>query len=39
VYNLRVDLPVTIDLPTDLTRNEAERLASFIRILPIEKEA
>jgi hypothetical protein len=38
-YNLRVDLPVTIDLPTDLTRNEAERLASFIRTLPIEEEA
>jgi hypothetical protein len=37
-YNLRVDLPVTIDLPTDLTRDEAERLANFIRTLPIEEE-
>jgi len=30
---------VTIDLPTDLTRSEAERLASFIRAPPIEEEA
>jgi hypothetical protein len=38
-YNLRADVAVTIDLPTDLTRNEAERLASFIRTLPIDEES
>jgi hypothetical protein len=39
VHNLRADLPVMTDLPTDITKNEAERLASFIRTLPIEEEA
>jgi hypothetical protein len=37
-FYLRVDTPVTIELPVDLTKVEAERLASFVRTLPIENE-
>jgi hypothetical protein len=37
-FYLRVDTPVTIELPFDLTKAEAERLAAFIRTLPIESE-
>jgi hypothetical protein len=37
-FYLRVDMPVTIELPVDLTKGEAERLASFVRTLPIESE-
>jgi hypothetical protein len=34
-YILRQDCVVTIDLPIDLTVNEAERLSGFIKTLPI----
>jgi hypothetical protein len=33
-FVLRPDLRVTFDLPVDLTAQEAERLAAFIRTLP-----
>jgi hypothetical protein len=36
-YNLRLHSPVTFELPEDLTKGEAERLATFIRTLPIEE--
>jgi hypothetical protein len=35
-FNLRPDLQVTFDLPLDLTENEAERLSTFLRSLPME---
>ena len=35
IFNLRVDLPVEFSLPNDLTYKEAERLAAFIKTLPI----
>lgn len=38
VYNLRADFQADFDLPADLTPREAERLATFIRSLPIEGE-
>lgn len=38
-YHLRRDTPVTIELPTDLTRQEAERLAAFIKTLPMDQDA
>ena len=34
-YILRHDCNITIDLPIDLTVNEAERLSGFIKTLPI----
>ena len=34
-FNLRTDLVITFDLPPDLTEKEAERLAGFLRTLPI----
>jgi len=37
-FHLRTDLQVTFELPPDLTPNEADRLASFIKTLPIETE-
>lgn len=35
IFHLRLDVEVTIDLPADLTPHEAERLAAFIRTLPM----
>ena len=35
-FNLRADLPVQFSLPIDLTAGEAERLATFIKALPLE---
>lgn len=35
-YLLRTDLKIAIELPVDLTTTEAERLAGFVRTLPIE---
>lgn len=37
VFYLRSTLPVSIELPSDLTEREAERLANFIRALPMEE--
>jgi hypothetical protein len=37
-FYLRVDAPVIIELPIDLTKAEAERLGNFVRTLPIETE-
>ena len=37
-FHLRADTRITFELPTDLSKQEAERLAAFIRILPIENE-
>ena len=36
-YILRPDLSISIDLPVDLSRNEAERLAQFIGSLSFEE--
>ncbi len=36
VFNLRPDMKVTIDLPSDLSHGEAERLAAFMKTLPME---
>jgi hypothetical protein len=36
-YVLRPDLSLSFDLPADLTRNEAERLATFIGTLSFEE--
>ncbi|MEA2559563.1 MAG: hypothetical protein QOH06_1067 [Acidobacteriota bacterium] len=36
-FNLRPDLPITLDLPADLSVKEAERLALFVRSLPMEE--
>jgi len=36
-FNLRMDLPVEFKLPVDLTVNEAERLAAFVKTLPLEE--
>lgn len=33
-FVLRLDLPVSFDLPADLSENEASRLAAFIQTLP-----
>jgi transcriptional regulator with XRE-family HTH domain len=38
-FHLRLGMPVTFDLPGDLTKAEAERLARFIRSLPFQVEA
>jgi hypothetical protein len=35
-YHLRTETTVTFELPADLTPHEAERLAGFIRTLPME---
>jgi len=35
-FNLRADLPVGFTLPIDLTVGEAERLATFMKTLPLE---
>ncbi len=37
-FHLRQDLEIAIELPADLSRHEAERLAAFIRTLPIIQE-
>lgn len=37
-FHLRADLQVALELPPDLTRNEADRLAAFIKTLPIDAE-
>jgi len=34
-FNLRADLPITFVLPINLTSGEAERLATFIKTLPL----
>lgn len=35
-FKLRADLDVTFSLPIDLTYAEAERLAGFVKVLPLE---
>ena len=35
-YHLRPGLEVELQLPTDLTKDEAKRLASFLESLPFE---
>ncbi len=37
-FHLRPETKVDFNLPADLTKNEAERLAGFIKTLPIESE-
>lgn len=37
-YHLRPETSITIELPVDLTAQEAERLASFIKTLPMDQE-
>ena len=37
VFNLRSDLEVSFELPLDLTEKESERLATFLRSLPMEE--
>jgi len=37
-FVLRPDLPVSIELPTDLTKSEAARLAAFLQVLPFDDE-
>jgi len=37
-FHLRLGMPVIFDLPADLTKAEAERLARFIRSLPFQVE-
>jgi hypothetical protein len=39
VFVLRPDLPVTLDLPEDLTAAEAERLAAFVKALPFGSDS
>jgi hypothetical protein len=34
-YHLRIGAPITLRLPSDLTQSEADRLADFVRTLPI----
>lgn len=36
-YNLRPDLQLKFDLPVDLTEREADRLAGFIKSMPMEE--
>lgn len=36
-FRLRSDLPVSFDLPSDLTTAEADRLSQFIRSLPFDR--
>ncbi len=38
-FNLRTDLPIEFTLPIDLSEKEAERLATFIKALPMEDYA
>lgn len=38
LYHLRPDRQITLELPIDLTSREAERLAAFIRTLPMNTE-
>lgn len=38
-FALRPDLSVSIELPADLTKNEASRLAAFLQALPFEDES
>jgi len=38
VFVLRPDLPVSLDLPEDLTTAEAERLSAFVKALPFSRE-
>lgn len=35
-YNLRADFQVRVSLPMDLSESEAERLAGFVRSLPMD---
>jgi hypothetical protein len=37
-YHLRPETSVTITLPIDLTTQKAERLAAFIKTLPMNQE-
>lgn len=37
-FHLRPETPVSFQLPVDLTKSEAERLAGFIRTLPIDSD-
>ena len=37
-YHLRPGVLVSFDLPEDLTRSEADRLAGFIRSLPFQEK-
>ena len=37
-YHLRSDMQIDLSLPIDLTLREAERLAMFVRSLPLEAE-
>lgn len=39
VFHLRPEIQVSIDLPSDLSSAEAERLSSFIRTLPFEVDS
>jgi hypothetical protein len=38
-FNLRPGVVVTMELPADLTKGEASRLAAFIQTLPFDDEA
>ena len=35
-FNLRADYQLELQLPIDLSKEEAERLATFVRSLPLE---
>jgi hypothetical protein len=37
-FHLRADTEVTLDLPADLSQSEADRLAAFVKTLPLESE-
>lgn len=37
-FRLRPEVPISLELPKDLTANEGERLAAFIRTLPFSPE-
>jgi len=37
-FHLRSNVSVFFDLPEDLTRSEADRLAGFIRSLPFQEK-
>ena len=36
-FNLRTDLQICFELPVDLTEKEAERLAGFLKTLPMDE--